>query len=91
MRTSKHLVVSGLVQGVFYRDSLCAEAVRLGVTGWVRNRSDGTVEATVQGEPAAIERIIEWSRRGPPMARVEKVLIGEGSGEYSRFERWPTL
>lgn len=91
MRICRHLVISGLVQGVFYRNSLCAEAERLGIAGWVRNRSDGTVEATVQGEPDEVERIVEWSRHGPPAARVEKVIVTKGNGDYSRFERWPTF
>lgn len=67
------LRIHGIVQGVGYRNSLHAQARQLGLAGWVRNRSDGTVEALVAGPAAAIDTIIEWARRGPPAARVSKV------------------
>jgi len=81
-----HLVVHGRVQGVFFRDSMQREAQSLMVTGWVRNRSDGTVEAMVQGQPGAVEAIVRWAQRGPDRAQVERVEIEEGEGEYTRFE-----
>lgn len=55
---------------------MCAEARRLGVTGWVRNRRDGSVEAVVQGDAAALDALIAWAGQGPPAARVTDVLAG---------------
>jgi acylphosphatase len=65
--------VSGRVQGVWFRESCRREAVAAGVTGWVRNNPDGTVEALLQGEPAAVDRLRRWMRRGPPRAVVTHV------------------
>ena len=67
------LHVNGLVQGVGYRESMRREAARLGVTGWVRNRHDGSVEAQVDGSPEALRALIEWAWRGPRAARVAGV------------------
>jgi acylphosphatase len=69
------VVVSGRVQGVFFRDSLRREAVTAGVAGWVRNRRDGRVEAVFEGPSAAVERLVSWCRVGPPRADVEAVEI----------------
>ena len=80
------LLIHGRVQGVFFRDSMRREAQRLGIAGWVRNRSDGTVEAAVQGEPAAMDAIVRWARRGPERAQVERVEIEPHDGNYSNFE-----
>lgn len=88
--TTKHLLVHGRVQGVFYRESMRQRALRLGVTGWVRNRIDGSVEAVVQGEASAVAEMIEWARRGPSEANVTTVQIADGSGTYSSFEKLPT-
>lgn len=85
-RKTLRLVIHGRVQGVFFRDSMRGEAQRLGVAGWVRNRSDGTVEAAVQGEPAAVDAIVRWAQRGPQHARVERVDIGPDEGSYTGFE-----
>jgi acylphosphatase len=73
MPAAKLLVVHGRVQGVGYRDAAVQAAFTLGVAGWVRNRSDGTVEAQVQGDAAAVDRFVEWCKRGPPLARVSGV------------------
>lgn len=81
-----HLVIHGRVQGVFFRDSMRREAQRLGIAGWVRNRSDGTVEAAVQGEYADVDAIVRWARRGPDRAQVERVEIEPHEGSYSNFE-----
>lgn len=81
-----HLVIHGRVQGVFFRDSMRREAYRLNVSGWVRNRSDGTVEAAVHGEPAAVDALVQWAHHGPPHAEVERVDIQTSSGNYSGFE-----
>lgn len=83
---AKRLRISGRVQGVGFRYSMAGEAERLGVTGWVRNRRDGTVEAVVDGAPDAVSAIIAWARRGPPGARVTEVEVAEAEGSYARFE-----
>jgi len=87
---AKHLLIAGRVQGVGFRYSMAEEAERLGVTGWVRNRRDGTVEAVVDGEPHALEAILAWARRGPRGARVTDVRISEIAGSFERFETKPT-
>lgn len=87
---TRHLIISGLVQGVWYRESLREAADEQGVTGWVRNRLDGSVEAMVQGEADRVDALIDWCRRGPPQARVEGVEIEDGEGRYDRFEKRPT-
>ena len=84
-RKTLHLVIHGRVQGVFFRDSMRREAQHLAIAGWVRNRSDGTVEAAVQGEPGAVDAILRWARRGPERAQVERVEIAPGDGSYSSF------
>lgn len=89
MRMTRHLRLSGRVQGVFFRESICREAARLGVNGWVRNRRDGSLEAMLQGEAAQVEALITWARRGPPAAQVENMEISEGNGEFTGFERLP--
>ena len=73
--------MSGRVQGVWFRDSCRTEAVRLGVAGWVRNRSDGRVEAAFEGEPGAVTQMVEWCRRGPPQAVVVSVHVVEEDPE----------
>ncbi len=70
---ARRLVIHGSVQGVGYRYAMVDAAESWGIAGWVRNRRDGTVEAFVQGEAAALETIIAWCRRGPPAARVTAV------------------
>jgi acylphosphatase len=70
---AKHLRISGLVQGVGYRASFEARARRLGLSGWVRNCLDGSVEALVRGEAEALDDIIDWARHGPPAARVDRL------------------
>ncbi len=72
---ARHLLITGRVQGVSYRATACAEAERLGLAGWVRNRRDGSVEAVVSGPAEVVERFIEWARRGPPAARVDGVAV----------------
>ena len=71
----RHVIVSGRVQGVFFRDSTQREARRLGVAGWVRNLEDETVEAVFEGESSAVEAMLDFCRRGPERARVEAVAV----------------
>ncbi|MBI4618304.1 MAG: acylphosphatase [Planctomycetes bacterium] len=86
--TRAHIVVSGRVQGVFYRYSAVEEATRLGLSGWVKNLRDGRVEAVAEGERDAVERFVEWCRRGPPSAHVEKLDVDweAPTGEFRGFE-----
>ena len=69
------MVVSGRVQGVFFRGATEVEARRCGVSGWVRNRPDGSVEATFEGDVAAVEQLVAFCRRGPQWARVSDVRV----------------
>jgi acylphosphatase len=89
-RVTRRLAVRGRVQGVGFRYAMVRAAVRFGINGWVRNRADGTVEALVQGTPAAVEAIIAWARRGPDAAVVESVDVTEAGGAFSSFESRPT-
>lgn len=75
--TAKHLSITGRVQGVGFRDAMCREANRLSIMGWVRNRFDGSVEAVVQGESAAVDKFIAWAKQGPPSAVVKAVHVAE--------------
>jgi acylphosphatase len=67
------VVVEGRVQGVFFRDTCRTQANRLGVTGWVRNGSDGNVEAEFEGDASAVAAMVTWCRAGPPRAEVNRV------------------
>ena len=88
---ARHLIISGRVQGVFYRESMRMEADRLDVTGWVRNRRDGNVEAHVQGEAQAVQALIAWARVGPPAARVDSVSeISVEDEPFTEFQRLST-
>ena len=85
---AKHLLISGRVQGVGYRDAMTREAARLGVSGWVRNLRDGRVEALVDG-PAS-EVLIAWARRGPAAAEVTEVCVSDADGRFTGFRRLPS-
>lgn len=74
---AKHLKISGRVQGVGYRYNFHAQARRLQVSGWVRNRADGSVEAIVAGSAEALEQIAAWAWRGPAGASVTQVAVTE--------------
>jgi acylphosphatase len=81
-----HLVIHGRVQGVFFRQSMQREAQYLAISGWVRNRSNGTVEAVVHGDPAAVDAMVRWAHKGPEMAHVERVDVYPTDGDYTNFE-----
>ena len=89
---ARQIRVSGRVQGVGYRAGLLAQARALGLKGWVRNRTDGSVEALVHGEPGAVDALIAWARRGPPAARVSDVHVSTAAAEplAPHFEVRPT-
>jgi acylphosphatase len=72
-----HVFVSGQVQGVFFRAQAAQQARRLGVGGFVRNSPDGRVEAAFEGDPSAIDAMVEWCHSGPPLASVEDVQVTE--------------
>ena len=82
-----HVIIKGRVQGVFFRSSTQDEAIRLGLTGWVRNCPDGSVEAVFEGDKKVIEEIIKWCHKGPPWARVNEVKVSwePYQGEFIRF------
>jgi acylphosphatase len=74
-RIRRHVIVTGRVQGVFFRGSTEEEARTRGVDGWVRNRSDGSVEAVFEGPSQAVEALVAWCRSGPRWARVEATEV----------------
>jgi acylphosphatase len=83
----RRVVVSGRVQGVFFRDSMRERAAGHGVSGWVCNRSDGAVEAVLEGPREAVERVVRFARTGPPRAEVSEVQLSEEEPEgLSGFE-----
>ncbi|WP_282204338.1 acylphosphatase [Kitasatospora fiedleri] len=77
----RRVLVSGTVQGVFFRDSCRRTAAEAGVAGWVRNLPDGQVEAVLEGDPAAVEQLVAWMRHGPSRAVVEHVEVVEEQPE----------
>jgi acylphosphatase len=77
MTVRRHVVVHGFVQGVFFRDTVHRQAVSAGVTGWVRNNWDGTVEAVFEGDAAAVDRLVTLCHKGPRGARVDRVDVSE--------------
>ncbi|MBA2350290.1 MAG: acylphosphatase [Burkholderiales bacterium] len=91
MANVSRLIIRGRVQGVYFRESMAMKARELKVTGWVRNRRDGSVEAMVQGTGEALGEIVAWARTGPDRALVESVQLDEGSGYYSRFDVHPSI
>ena len=82
-----HVIVSGSVQGVGYRYTARMIADEIGMTGWVRNRRDGTVEAEVEGTPEKVDEMLAWMAEGPPGSRVESASVTDAApvGD-SRFE-----
>jgi acylphosphatase len=88
--TSVKFLVSGRVQGVYYRASAAAQAESLGLSGWARNLSDGRVEVVVRGAQEQVARLAAWLWQGPPQARVSSVVLEEWAGDVGprfRIER----
>ncbi len=77
----RRVIVHGRVQGVFFRDTARREAAGRGVSGWVRNTPEGTVEAVFEGEPEAVERLVGFAEEGPAEAQVERVETFEEEPE----------
>ncbi|SDI17084.1 acylphosphatase [Propionivibrio dicarboxylicus] len=93
---TRRLLIEGRVQGVGFRWSLHAEALTLGLRGWVRNRSDGRVEALVCGDEDAVNALTGWAHRGPDQARVDRVLFNDEPDDGAfrddpSFRQRPTL
>ncbi len=88
-----HLFISGFVQGVGFRAYVKSKARKLGVNGWVRNLSDDRVEAVLQGEKAAIEKVIFYCNRGPFFANVTDIVVDweEGETEFTEFLKRETV
>jgi acylphosphatase len=88
MKERAHIIVKGIVQGVFFRYNTMCVAESLGIKGWVRNRRDGSVEIVCEGEKEKIEELVKWCWKGPPGARVEDVSVmrEEYAGEFKNFE-----
>jgi acylphosphatase len=89
-RVTKRLAIEGLVQGVGFRDFMQRRARMLGVTGWVRNRTDGSVEAVVQGSADAVDQVVALARQGPRSAHVTGVRVFDADGQFTVFEMRPT-
>ena len=90
MTAARRLIVYGRVQGVWYRNWTVNAARDLGLTGWVRNRDDGTVEIHAEGEPDAIDRLIELARDGPPAADVTRIDSADAAIDgFGQFDKRP--
>jgi len=82
------LIIEGRVQGVWFRESTRRQALGLGLTGWVKNRPDGTVEALVEGPEQEVNQLVSWCRKGPPTARVSGIHETEEAwqGQFDSFD-----
>jgi len=88
LKVRVHVIVSGRVQGVFFRYETKKEALKRGVKGWVRNLPTGEVEAVFEGEKEDVEEMIKFCRKGPPLAKVKDVKVSweEYKGEFEDFK-----
>lgn len=86
-KARKHVMVHGWVQGVFFRAALLEKAIANNVHGWVRNNSNGTVEAVLEGDEGSVDRVVKWCYRGPNGAVVEDVQVSTENytGEFTAF------
>jgi acylphosphatase len=91
MTEKRRLVVTGYVQGVGYRYSMVMAARSRGITGWVRNRRNGSVEAMIAGNAEAVAAMIAWARHGPAGAEVAHVAVELGTGDFDSFEQRGTV
>lgn len=93
MIKSVHVIIEGRVQGVGYRVWAARTAEDLGLKGWVRNRTDGSVEAVVEGEPETVDAMLKLCRQGPRSARVSHIeqTLRADSGHFSGFEIRPSV
>ena len=87
---TRRLRIRGRVQGVGFRMHFAEQARTHGLGGWVRNRRDGSVEATISGSAAGVAKVIEWARHGPPSARVTDLQVTDAEGAFSSFDVKPT-
>ena len=87
-KSRAHAIISGRVQGVFFRMETKRAADGFGVFGWVKNRSDGTVEAVFEGDRDRVDAILDWCREGPPAAKVTDVMVNweDYTGEFTAFD-----
>ena len=90
-RVTRRLVIHGRVQGVWFRESMRQEASRLGITGWVRNRMDDSVELTLQGPPDRLADLCAWLREGDHPALIESMEVSEVPPPFPRFDRFERL
>ena len=83
-----HAIITGIVQGVFFRMETQRAAEKFGVRGWVRNKCDGSVEAVFEGNKDQVESVLQWCQQGPPRSAVDKVKVEwqEYSGDFFEFE-----
>jgi acylphosphatase len=90
MTEVRRLVISGIVQGVGFRYAMTAQARLLGITGWVRNRRDGRVEAMIAGDAAQVEAMLAWTCIGPAGSSVDELIVEPAVGDFRDFELRPT-
>ena len=82
-----HAIITGRVQGVFFRMETCRAVEHLKVSGWVRNKRDGSVEAVFEGEETDVKAALDWCHKGPPISRVDHVKVSwrAYTGEFTEF------
>jgi len=86
MTSRVHVMITGTVQGVWFRASTKEQALKLGLTGWVKNTADGCVEAVFEGDEPRVKRMVDWCHSGPPLAHVTHVDVKPESGSKPLFD-----